>query len=118
VSPALHHAPPNRTSGRSTQTAEVPQIPKPEPLDGAPPILHRPCMNRSSCPALVEPPEPGPAGRLMGPLQLLPRRPPADLRVLENDAVPRDLAHLVLRPVLPHDVDVGVRRQLLGQPAE
>ena len=69
----------------------------------------------AACLALVEPPEPGPARRLMGPLQFFPLRPPADLWVFEGDAVPRDLPHLVLGPVLPHDVDVGVRRQLLRQ---
>src|SRR5271157_5404179 len=71
----------------------------------------------SSRPALVEAPEPDATCCLVGPSDLVASRRPVDLGVLGGGSIPGNLAHLVCRPVLPHDIDVGVARDFLGQPA-
>ena len=70
----------------------------------------------SSRPSRVEAPEPDATCCLVGPSDLVASRPPVDLGVLGYGSILANLRHLVCRPVLPHDIDVGVARDFLGQP--
>jgi hypothetical protein len=86
-----------------------PPVPLAEPPAGA-------ARLRAQTP-FVEPPQPRLAGRLQRAGLFIPAGSATSLPVFRA-AVAGRCTHLMIRPVLAHDVQIGIGRHVLGQLAE